>query len=149
MMAGCSRTPFLLLALAFGTAAAQVTCDAGWTPGGSKCYKTLTTGNLAHCRSACATAGGQLPCITSVAENAMVQHVANRRVAVAAARVAGASSARLRQPRRGKTASGSTRSVICLATSLLDCLVMLLVLVMVLVLVLALVLLLVLLLLLS
>ena len=79
----------------------------------------------------------------------LVQHVADRRVAVAAARVAGASSARLRQPRRGKTASGSTRSVICLATSLLDCLVMLLVLVMVLVLVLALVLLLVLLLLLS
>ena len=59
----------------------------------------------------------------------LVQHVADRRVAVAAARVAGASSARLRQPRRGKTASGSTRSVICLATSLLDCLVMLLLLV--------------------
>ena len=76
-MASCIRTPLLLLALAFGTAAAQVTCDAGWTPGGSKCYKTLTTGPLAHCRSACATAGGQLPCITSVAENAMVQHVAN------------------------------------------------------------------------
>ena len=62
----------------------------------------------------------------------LVQHVADRRVAVAAARVAGASSARLRQPRRGKTASGSTRYVLCLATSLLDCLVMLLVLLLVL-----------------
>ena len=62
----------------------------------------------------------------------LVQHVADRPVAVAAARVAGASSARLRQPRRGKTASGSTRYVLCLATSLLDCLVMLLVLLLVL-----------------